>query len=133
MEIKIAKNKKAVQKIMKSFWKKDADFSKVKLVSTKPIWFYIEDDSKLVGFINGFINDYGNCKIAEITNIEIKSESRKKGYSKKLMEKFISFCKSKSVESIYLRVEKKNKIAQDLYSKYGFKKDKEGISMELHL
>ncbi len=133
MDAKFTNNAEDIKNIMNSFWEKKVDFSQVKLVSAEPVWFYLEDETKLVGYINGFIIDYGYCKEAEITNLEIKSNMRGRGYSKQLVDKFISYCKNKSADLISLRVEKDNEIAKHLYLKSGFEEDQKGLLMNLNL
>lgn len=132
MEIKSAKTSSQIQEVMKEFWKKKIDFSKVKPVSIEPVWFYLED-KEIIGFINGSISDYGHWKSAKITNLEVKDEFKKRGYGKQLMDKFIEYCKNNNVSNISLRVEKDNLIAKSIYEKYNFKEDKEGLIMDLSL
>lgn len=132
MEIKSAKTSSQIQKVMKEFWKKKIDFSKVKPVSIEPVWFYL-NEKEIIGFINGSIPDSGHWKSAKITNLEIKENFQKNGYSKQLMNKFIEDCKINNVSSISLRVEKDNLLAKLIYDKYQFKVDKEGIIMDLSL
>ena len=132
MEIQSTKNNLKIQRIMKEFWKKKTNFTKVKAVSIEPIWFYLED-GEIIGFINGSISDYGNWKSAEITNLEIKKDFQKKGYGKDLINKFINYCKEKQVLNINLRVEKDNLIAKKTYENFSFKEDKTGLNMNLKL
>ena len=94
MEVKSAKNISKIKEIMKEFWKKKINFKKIKPLSVKHLWFYIETNKEFIGFINGCLLDYGFNKEAMIDNLYINESFRGKGYSKKLLQKFISHCKS---------------------------------------
>lgn len=129
MKVKTTNSISGIKKIIKEFWKKEINVSKVKKITIKQIWVYLEDKNEIIGFINGYIINFGFCKSAFLINFQIKKKYRRQGLSTKLMDKFMSYCKKQKVQEIELRVGIKNDIAKKLYKKYKFKEDKTGILM----
>ncbi|MFT4310032.1 MAG: GNAT family N-acetyltransferase [Candidatus Woesearchaeota archaeon] len=129
--IKQEKQLRNIKNIMKSFWKKDVAFEQLKKETILPVWFSYQEKNTIVGFINGYIIDYGYCKIAQIENIEVHQEFQGKGIGYTLMDSFIQSCKKQGVSTLSLRVECDNKHAISLYKKCGFTQDKKGVLMEL--
>ena len=58
---------------------------------------------------------------AEIMNIVTRKDFRNLGIGSKLLSYLIDICTSLNLNSIFLEVHENNKIAQNLYNKYGFK------------
>lgn len=55
-----------------------------------------------------------------IYNVFVKEIYKGKGYGKYLMEKAIAYLKVKEIKKIYLKVEKNNIVAINLYNKFDF-------------
>lgn len=60
-------------------------------------------------------------KKASIFSVDVLSNHRGKGYGKKLVVEAINRCKEKNCESIELRTEVDNTVANSLYLSMGFK------------
>lgn len=77
-----------------------------------------KDNNEIVGFAGIIVlpDDI------EITNIVVKKVERKKGIGILLLDKLIEISKNTGKEIISLEVNEKNKIAINLYEKFGFKK-----------
>ena len=60
-------------------------------------------------------------KVAEINYFSVHPIYRRKGFGSKLINKIISYCKSQNIEKIILEVSSKNNLANNFYSKFGFK------------
>lgn len=94
------------------------NFSSIKasLSSETLNYFVLKIDKKIIGFLEC------SCVLdeAELYEIAIKKEYQGKGYSKLLMEYFLSFCKDKKVKTIFLEVNTINNKAISLYEKFGF-------------
>ena len=54
-------------------------------------------------------------------NIVTRKDFRNLGIGSKLLSYLIDICTSLNLNSIFLEVHENNKIAQNLYNKYGFK------------
>ena len=80
--------------------------------------FKYEINNKLVGIID-FSDIYNRL---ELNYIWISPSYRGKKYSHYLMEYMIEYAKNKQITNITLEVSINNKIAINLYQKYGFKK-----------
>jgi ribosomal-protein-alanine N-acetyltransferase len=59
---------------------------------------------------------------AEILNIAVDKNFRRKGYGKLLLQFLLQTCKQKNVTRIYLEVRVSNAAALHLYENFGFKK-----------
>ena len=79
-------------------------------------YFVLKQNDKVLGFLEI------SCLPPEIElfDIAIDSKFQGNGYSKMLMEFLIEFAKEKKCETIFLEVNRINKRAIDLYSKFGF-------------
>jgi ribosomal protein S18 acetylase RimI-like enzyme len=81
-------------------------------------------NEEVVGYLIGRIEnpeDYRKIKsIAEVDNMFILEEFRKKGVGKKLVEGFVKWAKKKDVEKIRVVASSKNKKAIEFYKKFGF-------------
>ena len=78
---------------------------------------YLSENDKQVGSL---ILVY-NGTDASIYSVEVLDSHRGKGYGKKLVEKAINVCKSKSIKKLELNTEQDNQVANSMYRKMGFK------------
>lgn len=75
-----------------------------------------EVDNKAVGYGGiWLILDEGH-----ITNIAVHSNYRGQGIGNRLVEGLIKFCIERQITNMTLEVRRSNKVAQNLYEKYGF-------------
>lgn len=73
-------------------------------------------NNKVVGYMGMWkIIDEGH-----ITNVAVRPEYRDKGIATKLISKMIDVCVSSEINSMTLEVRESNKIAINLYVKFGF-------------
>jgi len=72
------------------------------------------------GKILGYIGIWNVCGEAEIINIAVRPEERRKGVGKFLLENIFSYCREKEVISLNLEVRESNLAARSLYEKLGF-------------
>ncbi len=82
----------------------------------------LEVDGHLAGYAIlafGFSFEYG--KDALIDELFLKKDFRSKGFGAKALELIISQAEHLGIETLHLEVEKHNKTASHLYSKYGFR------------
>lgn len=79
-------------------------------------YFVLKQNDKVLGFLEI------SCLPPEIElfDIAIDSKFQGNGYSTMLMKFLIDFAKEKKCETIFLEVNRINKRAIDLYSKFGF-------------
>ncbi|MCC0784617.1 ribosomal protein S18-alanine N-acetyltransferase [Clostridioides sp. ES-S-0108-01] len=83
-------------------------------------------DGKIVGYVGiWLILDEGH-----INNVAVHSDYRGKKIGDKLIKSIVDLCKDNNIASITLEVRVSNKIAQNLYRKYGFRMD--GIRKEYY-
>lgn len=78
---------------------------------------FVYDDLSIIGFIIADIYD----DRAEIIDVAVNVNDRKKGIGSKLLEYVINLCKEKGCKSITLEVKYNNVPAIELYKKYDFK------------
>ena len=106
------KNIKKLNDWLSKIGKLEMDFS---LNPFGYVLIYIEKDS-IVGYIDSsFIYDR-----AEINDIYVESEYRRKKIGTKLLTTLLDFCKQKGYLNVTLEVDEKNKGARELYKKLGF-------------
>jgi len=78
--------------------------------------FVIEEQNEVIGYIMlYYIQDEGH-----ITNFAINPLFRKKGYATKLLSYVIDYFKKKGIVEFFLEVRESNKVAINLYRKFGF-------------
>ena len=78
--------------------------------------FVIEEQNEVIVYIMlYYIQDEGH-----ITNFAINPLFRKKGYATKLLSYVIDYFKKKSIVEFFLEVRESNKVAINLYRKFGF-------------
>ena len=71
----------------------------------------------------GFAGLWAICNEGHITNIAVHPNYRGQGIGSKLVESLIENSSSWYINSLTLEVRAYNKIAQNLYKKYGFKEE----------
>ena len=71
----------------------------------------------------GFAGLWAICNEGHITNIAVHPNYRGQGIGSKLVESLIENSSSWYINSLTLEVRASNKIAQNLYKKYGFKEE----------
>lgn len=99
---------------LKETWSKEAFAQEI----TNPMAKYVvaEMDNKVIGFAGLWtIVDEGH-----ITNIAVHPDYRGKGIGSKLVKSLIDNSKDWYINDLTLEVRYSNKIAQNLYKKYGF-------------
>ena len=72
------------------------------------------------GKILGYIGIWNVCGEAEIINIAVRPEERRKGVGKFLLEEIFSYLRENDVSSLNLEVRESNISARSLYEKLGF-------------
>ena len=94
------------------------------IASRKKIYLVLENDGKLVGYINGYIVEntdiYYKEPVAYLDCLCIDKSVRKQGLGKKLIDEFTSIVKQKGVKYIKLNAFENNIPAMNLYKKEGF-------------
>ena len=99
-----------------------APTSKEKVLKTieteKPLYFVLEKNGEVWGFVEGLFLP----PESELFDIAVDEKYQGKGFSKILMDHFISYSKNQGVETIFLEVNSINQKAINLYEKYGFEK-----------
>ena len=86
-------------------------------LSEKAYFDLLVDNDNKVAFVAYYLNE--EKKFAYVTIIAVAKESRGKGYSKTLLDSFLSHLYS-NLEYVSLEVSKLNTPALGLYKKYGF-------------
>ncbi len=92
------------------------------LISKKnELLLLIEDDNKVRGYLIGVLTITPEYKSADVGDLFISKEDRRKGYATALIKEFINICSKKSIKRYKLGVNINNKKAIELYKKLGFK------------
>jgi ribosomal-protein-alanine N-acetyltransferase len=76
--------------------------------------------SAIVDYINGFVGLWMMVDEAHIINLAVRSSSRGKGIGELLLISSIDIAARLKAQVLTLEVRMSNKVAQNLYSKYGF-------------
>lgn len=102
---------------LKESWSKDS----LEKELTNPLAKYMvaEIDDKVVGFAGL----WAICNEGHITNIAVHPNYRGNGIGSKLVESLINNSDSWYINSLTLEVRTSNKVAQNLYKKYGFQEE----------
>lgn len=86
--------------------------------------FVAIDGNKVVGYIAGGlikIEDYmKHCKLAEVENMFILEDYRRKGVGKRLMDEMFKWCKSNGIERIRVIASFQNILGINFYKREGF-------------
>ena len=109
----------------KKYWKTKAvaDFKKL-IRKRNSNFFVLEENKKLIGFIETAINKREYAKIKENGHIEllyIKPKHRGKGYSKRLMEESIRWFEQRKTKYVTVGTHALDKGANSFWEKHGFK------------
>lgn len=87
-----------------------------------PLSFNLVIAKKVDNTVVGYANFYVIGDEAQVLNIAVDPESRKKGYAAALLRYAIETLRTKDVVDFYLEVRPSNIDAQKLYEGFGFKK-----------
>ena len=97
------------------YWSKDS--FKKELSNNLAKYLVAKVDGKIAGYVGiWFVVDEGH-----ITNVAVHEDYRGKKIGDKLINELVQVCKDNKIVSMTLEVRASNKIAQNLYRKYGFK------------
>jgi len=80
-------------------------------------YFVLEKDNEVVGYLGL----WHKGSSFHITNIAITEKLRRKGYGRKLLKFVEKIAAIHKIKKISLEVGSSNRIAQDMYKKYGYK------------
>ncbi|MBF4694485.1 ribosomal protein S18-alanine N-acetyltransferase [Fusibacter ferrireducens] len=100
----------------KSPWSKDAFFNEVNQ-NQLAVYFVVTLNEEIIGYA-------GMWTVVDelhVTNVAIAPDKRGMGFSSRLMEKLFEFAVENKFASMTLEVRTTNKVAINLYEKYGFK------------
>ena len=96
-------------------WSKDSIMKELKNDLAR--YLVAEVDGKLAGYIGvWFVVDEGH-----ITNVAVHSDFRGRKIGDRLVNDMVNLCKENNLVAMTLEVRNSNRIAQNLYRKYGFK------------
>lgn len=98
-----------------NFWTSEILLSELKSKNSK--YIVAKNENEIVGFAGIIITPDS----VEITNIVTKKSERKKGIGNLLLDKIIKMGEKTRRNNITLEVNEENKIAINLYIKFGFK------------
>lgn len=92
--------------------------------------FVAESDDKVIGFVQGIISEHKDDAMHNLTHAKgnagwigllfVDSNYRSKGIAQSLLEKMKDYFKQKGCSSMRLKVDSNNKLAINVYEKYGF-------------
>lgn len=99
-------------------------YFKNSITSKNSLALVVVDKEKVIGYLMGSINnaeDYRNIKkIAELDNMFILPQYRKKGIGIDLCKKFFKWAREKGIERVKVIVSEQNNKAISYYKKCGF-------------
>jgi ribosomal protein S18 acetylase RimI-like enzyme len=94
-----------------------------------------EINNKIIGYLAGGVSDSGSSwrtvKIAELNNMFIEEEFRNKRIGKRMVEKFVEWCKNKQIDRISVRASVQNELGIEFYKRVGFKNYDVVLEMKL--
>ncbi len=99
------------------FWTLDMFESTLNTYNTIPLLCEIE--SKIAGYI--LVAYVKGDDVADLMNIAVKKNFRRKGIADKLIENAVLIAKDKGIKTLFLEVRVGNIPAQNLYKKHNFK------------
>ena len=85
------------------------------------IWL-LQDDGQEVGYVVltvGFSMEYGG-RDAFVDDLFIRRGSRGQGLGRAALETLLSECRKRSIRAVHLEVDRTNRVAKELYRKFGF-------------
>lgn len=90
----------------------------------KKILFASIEDDKVIGFLFGYIEKRKSYKeyVANISFLYVDDEYRNKRIATSLIDTFLKELEKRQIRILEVKTYEENKIAQKLYSKYGFDK-----------
>ena len=106
--------KNILEKDFDSFW--NYNILEKELKNDSSFYLCCKSDDEIIGFAGISVV----LDTAEINNIVIKKAKRGNGYSSLLLKELIQIAKSKKCTTVNLEVAIDNKIAINLYKKFGF-------------
>jgi len=80
----------------------------------------VKKDHKIVGFIMGLIETYGQVRVGHIYTIDVAIKHRRSGIGLKLLEELEHVLLEKGAKAVYLEVRADNLAAIELYRKKGY-------------
>ena len=98
-------------------WSKDSYLQEL----TNPVARYLV--AKINNKVVGFVGTWLVLDESHITNIAVHPNFRKQGLASKLLEAFISYCRSQGCIAYTLEVRSGNIAARALYEKYNFRQE----------
>lgn len=104
------------------------DFYKNIIIKNNHIIYLCEDKGTVVAYIYTYINDKNE---AIIDALFVEEEYRNKHIASNLIKLAKTWIKEKNIKNIKISVLSDNKIAKQLYIKFGFKPFKEILKIEL--
>jgi len=104
-----------LQKDFDEFW--NNNILKEELLNQNTKYIFAKDNDKIIGFAGILIT----IDSAEIMNIVVRKDERKKGIGKRLLQELISIAKNEKVDNIFLEVNFSNVPAKKLYDNIGFR------------
>jgi len=104
-----------LQKDFDEFW--NNNILKEELLNPNTKYIFAKDNDKIIGFAGILIT----IDSAEIMNIVVRKDERKKGIGKRLLQELISIAKNEKVDNIFLEVNFSNVPAKKLYDNIGFR------------
>ncbi|OGM20442.1 hypothetical protein A2714_01275 [Candidatus Woesebacteria bacterium RIFCSPHIGHO2_01_FULL_38_9] len=102
--------------------------------------FFAEDDSKVIGFVSGFVGTQSKenllervpTKVGYIEDLFVEKEYRGKHVGTNLLEKMEKYLKDKGCDSLWLEVFVPNTSAHEYYKKLGFMDREVGMLKKLN-
>ena len=101
-------------------------------ISKKAITFEAWNESILIGLLAAYFDDHN--KFAFITNVSVLDDKIKSGVASQLMTKLINYAIGVGTAKLFLKVNKRNERAINLYKKFHFQhKITNGNELEMDL
>jgi ribosomal-protein-alanine N-acetyltransferase len=85
----------------------------------------VEVDGRVAGFLaaRAVVGDCVAEGEAELENMAVSEEVRRRGVGAKLLEEFLGWCATFGCARVHLEVRESNAAARRLYERYGFRED----------
>lgn len=114
---------------------KAEDFLKERLSKNESVIFYAEDESGILGFTQLYpsFSSRGLGSTWILSDLFVKPEARRKKAAWKLIDESVKHAKETNAIMIGLATQISNTHAQELYMKYGFKKDNNFFHFHLRI
>jgi ribosomal protein S18 acetylase RimI-like enzyme len=95
----------------------------------KTFYFELSDNGEPIGYSKILING----GVGELKELLVKKKFRDRGYGKRLLDHFITFCSAKHCHKLILSTTEKHKQAKRLYSANGFRIETKRTNDRYHL